>query len=427
MLRRGQATGPRAALARATQWCRPDARQRLPRGQVGCCRAIHDQRTRPAAGARDGPQAGAARWRASRGSRDRHPLGVTGREAKRRRDSAGWGRVPGRLASSSVRTLWVASFFVCSSAPGRPPQRHLGVRCLPRARCVASPVVPDLEGPSTATALQPRDARLNSEKSITYGSNVEHGIIGAKPPGLADPRQRSRARRQAAPSVHYVRIDEDSAGQRLDNFLVKLLKGVPKTHVYRVIRSGEVRVNKGRAGADTRLDLGDEVRVPPVRTAQRRSRPHGAGARIPGGVRGRAPAGIDKPAGVAVHGGSGVSFGVIEQLRQRAARRRASWNWCTGSTRKPRACCCWPRSARALVALQDQFRAPRHRARPTLALVFGAWPAEQQGHRRGAAQVPRRRRRAARARGRRRARGRQALDHAGPRRARASRPSRCWT
>jgi 23S rRNA pseudouridine955/2504/2580 synthase len=60
-------------------------------------------------------------------------------------------------------------------------------------------------------------------------------------------------------------VDEDSAGQRLDNFLLRVLKGVPKTHVYRVIRSGEVRVNGGRASADTRLAAGDEVRVPPVR------------------------------------------------------------------------------------------------------------------------------------------------------------------
>ena len=73
----------------------------------------------------------------------------------------------------------------------------------------------------------------------------------------------------ARAAVQRVNVDEGSAGQRLDNFLLRLLKGVPKTHVYRVIRSGEVRVNSGRAGADTRLALGDEVRVPPVRVAER--------------------------------------------------------------------------------------------------------------------------------------------------------------
>lgn len=64
-------------------------------------------------------------------------------------------------------------------------------------------------------------------------------------------------------------VDEESAGQRLDNFLIRHLKGVPKTHVYRIIRSGEVRVNKGRAGADTRVTAGDVVRVPPMRTSER--------------------------------------------------------------------------------------------------------------------------------------------------------------
>ena len=71
---------------------------------------------------------------------------------------------------------------------------------------------------------------------------------------------------QGQPQVRSVVVDEESAGQRLDNFLIRHLKGVPKTHVYRIIRSGEVRVNKGRAGADTRVVAGDVVRVPPVRT-----------------------------------------------------------------------------------------------------------------------------------------------------------------
>ncbi|PKO61407.1 MAG: RluA family pseudouridine synthase, partial [Betaproteobacteria bacterium HGW-Betaproteobacteria-18] len=72
-----------------------------------------------------------------------------------------------------------------------------------------------------------------------------------------------------APEVKTVCIDEDSAGQRVDNFLMRHLKGVPKTHIYRIIRSGEVRVNKGRVGADTRLNEGDVVRVPPVRISER--------------------------------------------------------------------------------------------------------------------------------------------------------------
>src|SRR6187455_1840557 len=90
-------------------------------------------------------------------------------------------------------------------------------------------------------------------------------IIGGK---------RKPASGQARPpgeAVKLLAVDEDSAGQRLDNFLFKHLKGVPKTHVYRIIRSGEVRVNKGRAAADTRVAEGDDIRVPPVRTAERRA------------------------------------------------------------------------------------------------------------------------------------------------------------
>ena len=69
--------------------------------------------------------------------------------------------------------------------------------------------------------------------------------------------------------AEFVTVDEDSDGQRLDNFLIRQLKGVPKTHVYRIIRSGEVRVNKGRASADTRIQTGDVVRLPPVRVSER--------------------------------------------------------------------------------------------------------------------------------------------------------------
>src|SRR3982751_1658432 len=109
-------------------------------------------------------------------------------------------------------------------------------------------------------------ARLNSKKSSTYGNGVEHSIKERKARGKA-PAGSPAGTGAAAPAIRHVRIEEDSAGQRLDNFLVKLLKGVPKTHVYRVIRSGEVRVNKGRAEAQTRLALGDDVRIPPVRVA----------------------------------------------------------------------------------------------------------------------------------------------------------------
>jgi 23S rRNA pseudouridine955/2504/2580 synthase len=121
------------------------------------------------------------------------------------------------------------------------------------------------------------------------------------------------------PRARVVEVGEESAAQRIDNFLLRQLKGVPKSHVYRVLRSGEVRVNSGRVRPDYRLQTGDRVRVPPVRIATReaKARP----AEFPIVHEDAALLVIDKPAGVAVHGGSGVSFGVIESLR--AARPQA--------------------------------------------------------------------------------------------------------
>ena len=121
------------------------------------------------------------------------------------------------------------------------------------------------------------------------------------------------------PRAVVVEVGEENAAQRIDNFLLRRLKGVPKSHVYRVLRSGEVRVNSGRVGPDYRLQAGDRVRVPPVRIATRP--PTARPAEFPIVHEDPALLVIDKPAGVAVHGGSGVSFGVIESLR--AARPQA--------------------------------------------------------------------------------------------------------
>lgn len=115
-------------------------------------------------------------------------------------------------------------------------------------------------------------------------------------------------------------IDESSAGQRIDNFLQKTLKGVPKSHIYRILRSGEVRVNKKRIDADFRLSLEDIVRVPPIRVAsvpQTATVAPPATSKFEGAIvyEDDAMLVINKPAGFAVHGGSGVSRGVIEQLR----------------------------------------------------------------------------------------------------------------
>ncbi|MGE5466841.1 MAG: RluA family pseudouridine synthase [Ignavibacteria bacterium] len=117
-------------------------------------------------------------------------------------------------------------------------------------------------------------------------------------------------------SAIVLEVDEDAAGQRIDNFLLRRAKGVPKSHIYRILRSGEVRVNKGRIGADYKLAVGDRVRVPPIRVAETASKPAVPAREFDVVFEDEALIVIDKPAGVAVHGGSGVSFGVIEQLRR---------------------------------------------------------------------------------------------------------------
>ncbi len=205
-------------------------------------------------------------------------------------------------------------------------------------------------------------------------------IIGAKPARGAKAAG-GKAPGAEAPAVHYVRIDEGSEGQRLDNFLVKLLKGVPKSHVYRVIRSGEVRVNKGRAGADTKLALGDEVRVPPVRTAATgaEARADAPPREFPIVFEDEHLLAIAKPAGVAVHGGSGVSFGVIEQLRQ--ARPQARFLELVHRIDKETSGLLLIAKKRAaLVALQDQLRqrgGEKVMHKTYAALVIGAWPEER--------------------------------------------------
>jgi 23S rRNA pseudouridine955/2504/2580 synthase len=171
-------------------------------------------------------------------------------------------------------------------------------------------------------------------------------------------------------------VDEGSDGQRLDNFLLRELKGVPKTHVYRIIRSGEVRVNKGRAGADTRVAAGDQVRVPPVRVAAPAAEADSAPPReFPVLYEDEHLLVIDKPAGVAVHGGSGVSFGVIEQLRR--ARPNAKFlELAHRLDKETSGLLLLAKKRSALTHLQDQFRA-RETGKTYAALVSGAWPASK--------------------------------------------------
>ena len=126
----------------------------------------------------------------------------------------------------------------------------------------------------------------------------------------------SESNTKSFPKVRKVNVSEDEAGQRIDNFLARYLKGVPKSHIYRILRRGEVRVNSGRIRAQYKVCAGDTVRIPPVRISE--SKPgHVPGINLEQHVLFENPRllVINKPSGIAVHGGSGLSYGIIEALR----------------------------------------------------------------------------------------------------------------
>jgi len=178
-------------------------------------------------------------------------------------------------------------------------------------------------------------------------------------------------------SVTHLVIGEEEQGQRLDNFLIRVCKGVPKSHLYRILRSGEVRVNSGRVAATYRLCVGDKLRIPPIRIAERPQNEVDEAAKqrvdLPIIYEDEAMLVIDKPEGIAVHGGSGVSFGVIEALRRQRPQakflelahrldRETSGILLVGKKRL------------ALTALHDMFR--EHGAgadKRYLVLVKGRW------------------------------------------------------
>jgi 23S rRNA pseudouridine955/2504/2580 synthase len=165
-------------------------------------------------------------------------------------------------------------------------------------------------------------------------------------------------------------VGEEADGQRLDNYLLKQAKGVPKSHVYRIVRSGEVRVNKGRIGADYRLKTGDVVRVPPIRTAVTATSM--APARNFDVVfEDEALIILNKPSGTAVHGGSGVSFGVIEQLR-RARPQAKLLELAHRLDRETSGLLIVAKKRAALTSLHDMFRDGKISKR-YLALIKGRW------------------------------------------------------
>jgi 23S rRNA pseudouridine955/2504/2580 synthase len=191
----------------------------------------------------------------------------------------------------------------------------------------------------------------------------------------AKPETSSATSIRPAPEVRWVTIDETHAGQRLDNFLLGHLKGVPKSHVYRIVRSGEVRVDKGRATPDQRLESGQLVRIPPVRTAEPDAPAAVRPQAFPVLFEDEALLAIDKPSGLAVHGGSGVSFGVIEQLR--AARPQARMlDLVHRIDRETSGVLLIAKKRSALTALHDAMRRGHVRKR-YLAIALGDWSGPQ--------------------------------------------------
>lgn len=177
--------------------------------------------------------------------------------------------------------------------------------------------------------------------------------------------------------VQLVRVEKSHIGQRLDNFLIRQLKGVPRTRIYRLIRRGEVRVNKKRCKPDRKLDLGDEVRIPPYTSnySQQTAKP--------------SPAlqeflldsilfesddllVMNKPAGMAVHGGTSVALGLIEALRQ-CKLEWAELELAHRIDRGTTGCLVVAKNSICLKHIQNQFKAKTVK-KSYLALVHGSWP-----------------------------------------------------
>jgi len=180
-------------------------------------------------------------------------------------------------------------------------------------------------------------------------------------------------------AIRYQAVGEEFDGQRLDNFLLRELKGAPKSLIYRLIRTGEVRVNKGRSKPDRKLKPGDVVRIPPVRIEERDADP------APGLSLQRLLDQsivyesaklivLNKPAGLAVHGGSGIHLGVIEALRQ--LRQEEGLELVHRLDRDTSGCLMIARKRSMLRYLQSLLREERKIDKQYLTLVMGKWPVQ---------------------------------------------------
>ena len=272
-------------------------------------------------------------------------------------------RAPGPRRRKGDSTPAIAQMPAATRRP-RPAQAAPGA---PRAPLGAEPARPRSGPGRVPPGAAAPGARVAAEPAADRAAEPAAEAAG-KP--TADPAAAGQR------VVRHVVVGAEYAGQRLDNFLLRFAKGVPKSHVYRVVRSGEVRVNGGRASADARLAEGDELRIPPMRIAA-------------GSARTVAPAQmpailfedehllvLDKPSGVAAHGGSGVAHGIIERVR--AARPAQPFlELAHRLDRETSGVLLLAKTRRCLVTLHAQMRAGAVEKR-YLAVVAGDWVNERQ-------------------------------------------------
>lgn len=178
---------------------------------------------------------------------------------------------------------------------------------------------------------------------------------------------------ESAPTVQRRVIETEEAGQRLDNYLLRHLKGVPKSRIYRIVRSGEVRINGGRCQPDQRLNEGDELRLPPVRCSvfSEEKPPVAPMVDLPVLYEDDALIAVNKPCGIAVHGGSGLAWGLIEALRAQRPEARFL-ELAHRLDRETSGVLLVAKKRAALVGLHDMFREQKGDKR-YLALVPGVW------------------------------------------------------
>ena len=183
---------------------------------------------------------------------------------------------------------------------------------------------------------------------------------------------------QTFQTVTMIKIAQNSAGQRLDNFLFKTLKGVPKSRVYRLIRKKEIRVNRSRATASTKLYLGDEVRLPPIRLNPKEEQSTDTSLDLESLIifENNELMVVNKPAGLAVHGGSSVKFGLIESLRasRKNERSKERLELIHRLDKDTSGCLMISKKRSHLVFLQDLLRKPGSIKKRYTALVHGNWP-----------------------------------------------------